>query len=199
MQMSDAMVDAKLDDDVRIGPSHYTYPSMEKMFGAYNAEISFRINKQTDISIEGGLLDRFTVKGASNKDDGVRLFLENKVHHLKLQFLYHATQKSTFQIGPSLTFISTEDQRHQAFNYLAKTSKVLPGASVGYKFDLIDTPVFFVSFLVNGNYVFSTEMGPFYAHGSFVFPDFDDPVKYNPSAINFSSATIMLGAGIKIF
>jgi hypothetical protein len=81
--MSDAMIDAGLDDDNLIHHSLYTYPTTEKEFGVLDLTLMYKWNAYSGIVLGGSILERFTLWGrAEMSSDDVRLILNTKVHQV---------------------------------------------------------------------------------------------------------------------
>jgi len=194
-QYEDAMVEADLGDDAIIGHSHYTYPYSEKTIGAYEVWIQYQFSNKGSVLLGGSLLERFTTRGENEESDHARLWLETKVHQLRCQYVFHGKSRWSVSIGPGLTFIKVEDTYPSTYEMTSSSTSF--GLVGGINFHFIEAKNFFFFLATNGNYVLPAEIGPFYAHRTFVPPDPQYPLKFNPDDISFSSVNFQLGFGWK--
>jgi len=198
--MMAAMIDADLGDDVQIGHSLYSYPTSERKLGAYDASLQYRINEHTGLLVGGGLVERFETRGNNGFSDAARLWLETKVHQVRCQYVFLGESRWSFSIGPSLTFVYTQDNYPASLQgtYQMTSQTTNFGISGTGDFHFIEAKNFFFSLSSQINWVAPVTIGPFYGHRSHEPGDPNNPLKYQPEDIHFSSVAIMLGFGLKL-
>jgi|GEM_PF-6271909 len=197
--MMEAMIHADLGDDYWNPPTLYRYPNSERKLGAYDISLQYRFNDHSGLLVGGGLLERFETRGRNEESDGAKLILETKAHQLRCQYVFLGESRWSFAIGPSLTFVYTQDNYPATlqFTYQMTSHATSFGVSGTGDFHFIETKNFFLTLASQINWVAPVTIGPFYGHRSHVPPDPQNPLKYNPDDIHFSSVSLLLGFGWK--
>ena len=196
--MSYAMEIAGLDDDYHSKYGTYTYPEKEKEFGVLDLSLMYKWNDHSGIVLGGSILERFSLRGRSDVDDGVLINLETNVHHVRCQYQWR-TLNSRFlmTVGPSLTFFKIVDTYPALFWQQNYSSSSLSVAG-GIQYNVINLDAFFVSLSINGQYVLPTEIGIFRAHRIHVPPNAFSNVVYRPTDIHFGNIGAYLGVGLRL-
>ena len=196
--MSDAMIDAGLDDDTYVNVSHYTFPTTEKEFGVLDLTLAYKWNDHSGIVLGGGILERFEVSGKAEITEDGYLFLSTNVHQVRCQYQRRtANSRAMLTIGPSLTFFKIIDT-YPAWFWQQNYSSSVPGLAGGFQYNVINGKVFFLSLAVNGQYTLPAEIGKFYAHRVHVPPTQFSKVVYQPDDIHFSNIGAYIGIGFRI-